>query len=128
MFKDFEDFRNLQPPSLRGLGLWILEQRELSALRVYALASLVEVFLVQLEAGEVAFLLDASDGGCAAAHTVVEHRVALVGVGENEIAQQVNGLLGGVDAVVVYALTCLAVEVDYHARIIALLSHDDLFV
>ena len=41
-------------------------------------------------------LLDASDGRRAAAHTVVEHRVALVGVGENEIAQQVNGLLGGV--------------------------------
>ena len=41
-------------------------------------------------------LLDASDGRRAAAHTVVEHRVALVGVGQNEIAQQVNGLLGGV--------------------------------
>ena len=42
-------------------------------------------------------LLDASDGRRAAAHTVVEHRVALVGVGENEIAQQINGLLGGVN-------------------------------
>ena len=41
----------------------------------------------------------ASDGRRAAAHPVVEHRVALVGVGQNEIAQQVNGLLGGVKMV-----------------------------
>ena len=34
---------------------------------------------------------------CSAAHTVVEHRVALVGVGQNEIAQQVNGLPWGGD-------------------------------
>ena len=60
---------------------------------------LVEILLIEFKADEVPTLLDASDGGRAAAHTVVEHRVALVGVGENEIAQQVNGLLGGVPSV-----------------------------
>ena len=59
------------------------------------LASLVEILLVELKADEVTTLLDASDGGRAAAHTVVEHRVALVSVGQNEIAQQVKGFWVG---------------------------------
>ena len=46
--------------------------------------------------------LDASDGGRAAAHTVVQHGVALVGVGQNEVAQQVNGLLGGMKSITFY--------------------------
>ena len=74
-----------------------------------ALASLVEVFLVQFKADEVPTLLDASDGGRAAAHAVVEHRVALVSIGQYEIAQQVNGLLGGVN---VFANVMLLFDVD----------------
>ena len=60
---------------LKGLTLLILEECELSALVVDALASLVEVFLVQFKADEVPTLLDASDGGRAAAHEWVEDGV-----------------------------------------------------
>ena len=73
-------------------------------------------------------LLDASDGGGAAAHTVVEHRVALVGVGENEIAQQVNGLLGGVNAEVVMYFSALIIIFEYHSRIVTDVSHDGVFM
>ena len=63
----------------------MLKERQLSLLHVDTLASLIEILLVQFKADEVAFLLDASDGGCAAAHAVVQHRVALVGVGLYEV-------------------------------------------
>ena len=72
------------------------EESRLRHFDLKALASLVVILLVELKADEVSLLFNTSNGGCAAAHTVVEHRVALVGVGENELAQQVNGLLGGV--------------------------------
>ena len=77
------------------------EERQLSLLSLDASHGLVEVFLVQLEADEVATLLDASDGGRAAAHAVVEHRVALVGVGENEPTNERDRLLRRMKAVVV---------------------------
>ena len=47
----------------------------------------------------MALLFDACDRSCAAAHAVVEDGVALVGVGADEIAQQINGLLGRVKGV-----------------------------
>ena len=68
----------------------------------------VEILLAQLEADEVAFLLDASDGGRSAAHTVVEHRVALVGVGENEPTNQRDRLLRRMKS-----LTRVFVEVEH---------------
>ncbi len=76
------------------------EECELPLFHVDALASLVEVFLVQFKSDKVAFLLDTSDGGCAAAHAVVEHGVALVCVGQDKLAEQVNGLLRGVNTII----------------------------
>jgi hypothetical protein len=49
------------------------EECELPLFHVDALASLVEVFLVQFKSDKVAFLLDASDGGRAAANEGVEN-------------------------------------------------------
>ena len=63
---------------LKGLTLLILEECELSALVVDATLCLVEVFFVQLKADEVPTLLDASDGGRAAAHEGVENYVTFV--------------------------------------------------
>ena len=78
------------------------EQRQLCLLCLDALASLVEILLVEFKADEVPTLLDASDGGRTAAHTVVEHRVALVGVGENEPTNQRDRLLRRMKAVGVF--------------------------
>ena len=75
------------------------EHRQLSLLCLDASHGLVEVFFRQLEADEVPLLLDARDGGGARAHTVVEHRVALVGVGENEPTNQRDRLLRRMEAV-----------------------------
>ena len=78
------------------------EERQLRLLCLDAPLCLVEVFFRQLEADEVPLLLDARDGGGARAHTVVQHRVALVGVGQDKVAQQIDGLLGGVESVTFY--------------------------
>ena len=64
-----------------------------------ALARLVEILFVELESDKMALLTYAGDRRCAAAHAVVEDGVALVGVGADEIAQQIHGLLGGVKGV-----------------------------
>ena len=76
-----------------------LKQCQLPALCVYALARLVEILLVELEPDKMALLFDACDRRCAAAHAVVEDGVALVGVGADEIAQQIHWLLSGVEGV-----------------------------
>ena len=47
------------------------EESRLSQLHFDAIASLVVILLVELEADEVAFLFYTSNGGGAAAHTVV---------------------------------------------------------
>lgn len=49
-------------------------------------------------------LLDASDGGRATAHTVVENRVAIVGIGANKVAEQFNGFLGWVEIALYFLL------------------------
>ena len=72
------------------------EERQLPPLGINALACLVKILFVQLEADKMPLFLDARDGGRSAAHAVVENRVALVAVGADEVPQQVHGLLGGV--------------------------------
>ena len=72
------------------------KQGQLPALCVNALARLVEILFVELKSDKMALLTYAGDRRCAAAHAVVEDGVALVGVGSDEIAQQIHGLLGGV--------------------------------
>lgn len=47
------------------------EQRELRLLQLDALASLVVILLIELEADEIAFLFYTSNGSGAAAHAVV---------------------------------------------------------
>ena len=68
------------------------EQRELRLFQLDALASLVVILLVELEPDEVALLFYTSNGGGAAAHTVIQYGVALVGVGANEVLKQLNRL------------------------------------
>ena len=72
------------------------EQRELSALVVDALASLVEVFLVQFKADEVPLLLDASDGRRAAAHEGVENDIPSLARIEHQRFHDVQRLNGRV--------------------------------
>ena len=61
--------------------------------RFDAFGCFVEIVFVELEADEVAFLFDASHGGGAGADGVVEDGVAWVGVGQNEITDEVKRLL-----------------------------------
>ena len=63
------------------------------------------ILLVFFKAYKMPFLPYARHSGSAAPRTVVKHRVALVGVGQHEVAQQVNGLLGGVKCVLVFPIT-----------------------
>ena len=51
------------------------------------------IALVKLEADEVASGIDTGHGGGAAAHAVVEHGIALVGKGLDEVFANVNWLL-----------------------------------
>ena len=67
------------------------EQRELSALVVDTLASLVEVFLVQFKADEVPTLLDASDGRRAAAHEGVECYAVWLATKSDTKSRKFNG-------------------------------------
>ena len=50
---------------------YLSEQRELCLLQLDALASLVVILLVEFKADEVALLFYTSNGGGAAAHTIV---------------------------------------------------------
>ena len=79
------------------LSIVLSEESRLRHLQFDALASLVVILLVELEADEVALLTDGCNGGGAAAHTVVSYGVALVGVGANEVLNKSYGLLSGVD-------------------------------
>ena len=72
------------------------EERQLPPLGINALARLVKILFVQLEADEVPLFLDAGDRRCAAAHAIIQNRVAFVAVGADEVSQQTHGLLGWV--------------------------------
>ena len=90
----------VSPLNLQGLAEGRAErseERQLSAFGINALARLVVIVLVQFEANEVPLFLDARDGSRSAAHAVVENRVAFVGIGADEVSQQVHRLLGGVE-------------------------------
>ena len=76
------------------------EQRELCLLQLDALASLVVILLVELKADEVALLFYTSNGGGAAAHSVVQYGVSLVGLGTDEVLDESDSFFGGVEAVV----------------------------
>lgn len=78
-----------------------LKQRGVTLYLVDALLSLIKVFLVQFEADEVPMLLDTSDGCGTAAHCSVENHPPLIAVGQHQIANEVNGFLGGVRLVFV---------------------------
>ena len=73
-------------------------------LRVDALAGLVVILLVQLEADEVPLFLDASDCGRPAAHAIIQNRVAFVAVGADEVSDERNGLLRRMEAVRVFGI------------------------
>ena len=92
----------VSPLNLQGLAEGRAErseERQLSAFGINASASFVEVVLIQFKADVVPLFLDARDGGRSAAHAVVENRVAFVGIGADEVSQQVHRLLGGVEGV-----------------------------
>ena len=69
------------------LSVVLSEKRRLRQLLLYALASLVVILLVEFKSDEVALLTDGCNGGGAAAHTVIQYSVALVGVCLNQIFQ-----------------------------------------
>ena len=107
----------VSPLNLQGLAEGRAErseERQLSAFGINASASLVVIVLVQLEANEVPLFLDARDGSRSAAHAIVENRVAFVGIGADEVSQQVHRLLGGVPSVLamLFAELADAVRID----------------
>ena len=55
------------------LSVVVSEKSRLRQLLLYALASLVVILLVELEAYEVALLTDGCNGGGATPRTVIEH-------------------------------------------------------
>ena len=59
----------------------------------------VEVFLVHLEADEVPTLPHGRDSRSAAANAVVKDGVVRIGVSTDEIADKLNGLLGGMERI-----------------------------
>ena len=73
------------------------EESRLSQLHFDAIASLVVIPLVELEADEVSLLTDGCNGGGAAANTVVQYGVSPVGVGADEVLNKSHGLLSRVD-------------------------------
>ena len=73
------------------------EESRLRQLQLDAIASLVVILLVELKSDEVALLTDGCNGSGAAAHTVIQYSVAIVGVGANEILNKSYGLLSGVE-------------------------------
>ena len=73
------------------------EESRLRQLHFDAIASLVVILLVELKADEVALLTYGCNGGGAAAHTVIQYGVALVGVGAYEVLNKSYGLLSGVE-------------------------------
>ena len=80
-----------------GDGGWMMsEERGIAQHLVDATLRDVEILLVGLEAYEVALLHQCRHSRRAAANRRVEDGVALVGVGQDKVAQEVNGLLGGV--------------------------------
>ena len=81
------------------LGHFGLKERQLSAFGINASAGLVVIVLVQFEADEVPLFFDARHRRRSAAHAVVENRVAFVGIGADEVSQQVHRLLGGVKGI-----------------------------
>ena len=83
-----------------------------------AFGCFVEIVFIELESDEVAFLFDASHGGSAGAHAVVKYGVALVGVGADEVADEADGLLGGVPTIFI------VLELDDVARIICVFLHE----
>ena len=93
--KLYKSFSNLSIRSIRLIRC--LEECQLLLFPFDALHGFVVVFLVQLEADEVPMLLQTRNGRCATAHAVVQNYPPRIGVCQYEIAEQVNGLLGGVD-------------------------------
>ena len=63
----------------------------------YASDRYVVIPLVKLKTDEIPICIHAGNCGRAAAHTVVKHRIALVGVRPYKIFYQRNGLLRGMD-------------------------------
>ena len=68
------------------------------------------------------------DGGRAAAHAVVQHRVALVGVGTNKVLNKVGWLLCGMDTLVVHRLATLIIEELNHAGVVCHFPHNGILI
>ena len=64
------------------------EERQLPPLGINALARLVKILFVQLEADKMPLFLDAGDRRRSTAHAIIQNRVAFVAVGADEVCER----------------------------------------